>query len=513
MRAWIIKKFLLNYLNIYLNRVKRERKHLFYFILSLILLIASIAISLLLLNIIPKITDIGTEEITSTIFPLITGLYILFILLPITGLSSKGEDPSLLLKYPITYTEAFLIESIRSISKLWLIAIYIPPILSILYILSNSFPIFILSSIGYLLFLFHAAGIGYIFFSLLQGFLEDRKFRDTIAIISGLLFLGFYLLIYLLPELIDIEKLLSLSYSIHLLLPSGWVVDLAAQKKIFWIAPITLITLITIFLGKHSFKYSYYISTEKTGGKKIKTSKDIRLPIDKAINAMLNKDLKYYKRDPGLKLGLLFSMIFPLIFGLQSIFTEEEITIFYLKYFGIFAGFFFSFSFYNFLGYERNGLIKLLSSPIKRKDIIYSKNLILGIFFIIYLITTLIALKLILKTPFSIKVITISISTLLITFAATNNTGVRYPEKMPEELRGGRNSSLKGVIFTMILSFILLTPIVIHMTASTNLIQTKIPIPLIFIYSILIYLTLTKKAEKTLKNNEIKIIEKFNREN
>ncbi len=312
------------------------------------------------------------------------------------------------------------------------------------------------------------------------------------------------------PELIPLEELLTLSYSTHSFLPSGWVISILLNNQLIFIFPLSILSILTFYLGGRSFKYSYYSESPHGNKKEIKNKKIIKLPLNKSLNAVLNKEFKYYLRDPNMKISLVSSMAFVLIFGLQPYFQSGEITLFNLKYLGVFAGFFFSFSFFNFLGYEREGLFKLLSSPIERKNIFLGKNFLLILVFLLYITIIDIFLVLLINAPINSEYFLISISSLLITLSVTNYTGVRFAKKMPRELRGGRNASFIGILITFLLSGTLFIPIALH------LIGQNLPLPvitpsiyLVLIYSIIVYLIALKFSISYLRKNETILLEKF----
>lgn len=508
----MVKRFLLNYLKIYFNKTKRSKKSLIIFILSILAITTSILISTFLYLEIPNIPPVNDQMIIKTVFSLISGLYLFFIFIPITGLSMRGEDPSMLLKYPISYMDAFLIETIKSTTNIWFLSLFGPPIISIFLLISSNPLHFLIGVIGYILFVLHAAGIGYIVFSLIQGLFEDRKFRDIIGILIGSIGILIYIAIYLLPEFIPLTEILDITYSTHIFLPSGWLISIISEKQILFIIPLFIIFSLTLLAGKYSFKYSYYVSIEKRNKKEKKKRRSLKLPISRELNALINKELKYYFRDTNLKISLISSMIFVIIFGLQPYFQSGTFNNTNLSYLGTFAGFFFSFSFLNYLGYERDGIFKLLYSPIKRKNIIAIKNLLLAAIFLTYILILLISLNILLKAPLSFKFLAISISTFLIILSVTNNTGVRFPQKMPKELRGGKNASIIGVILSFLFSGILMTPIFLYFFPEILILLSipQIPIYLILIYATTVYLIGLKIASDYLRNNETKILEKFN---
>ena len=510
-----IWKFLKAYYKIYKNSL--GLKEVIALVASILILLISVSASVFLYGFLNNLSwfpffnpndlpSIPTYLLNSLLFSLFTALYFVFIFMPITGFVQKGEDPEFLLKFPITYLEAFSIETIRTLISIWKIALFIPPAITLFLHISNNLVIFILSVISYGMFLLHLSGLGYIVLSFLQGMLQDRKFRDIAGLIAGLGGFFLYFSFYILPRIAPVEEILRITYTWHLLLPSGWIIELVNTNNPIWIIPIAIIFILTMYLGSKSFKYSYYLSTEGRRSEKKVRSVNISIPVGKSMNTIISKDIKYVLRDPVIKKSFISLLIFPIIFGFQAV---GEPSFGGSTYLAFMLGIFFSLLFANYLGYERDGIFKLLNSPINRKSIILAKNLLITLLALIYFSAVFTVFNLIFELPI-LKPLLTSLSVFLISITVANNTTIYYPQKIPDSgLSSGNKQGFFTTIIFGIITLILSTPIILHILGGTFIIP-ETPFIIIPIYVIIIYTLGIRWTTKKLLQKETKILEKFN---
>lgn len=509
-------KFFKAYYRAYKNKVMGDTKELLGFVGSVLLLLVSLGFCYLGFSLltgstyIPFLGEVSLPEIPSRIldgvlFSLFSSMYFFFVFMPITGFVKKGEDPSFLLKFPVSYLEAFSIESLRSLVSLWKFAVFIVPGVTFLLYLSGNVLVFLVALLGYFMFLLHLSGLGFIVLSFLQGFLQDRRFRDIAGAIVGLSGVMIYLVFFILPRVVPVREVIELGYSSRLLLPSGWLIEVASGDLV-WVLPLGVVFLFTFFLGSRFFEYSYYLSSEGGGSSKEVRNFKISIPVGKSVNTILTKNFKYLFRDPVLKKSFLSLAIFPVIFGFQALEGGEFGGSMYLA---VMLGSFFSLLFVNYLGYEREGVFKLFSSPVDRKSIILGWNILIGFLAVVYFVGVFVVFNVLFGMGFFEPVL-VSLSVFLVTISVGNVIAVKFAQKMPvDSFSSNRSNSFTGMILFGVVSLVLLIPVFIFLFGGYFFVP-EIPIFVPVVYGVVVYIGGLGFSGFFLERYEIEILEEFN---
>ena len=438
---------------------------------------------------------------TELLFLVLTGIYILWLMLPILEFSTnEGLDVSKLALFPLTREELML-------SLLFSTVLDIPTVGLVLALgavvagWALSLPLALISLIAMLIFYIQLVAVSQLALALLQPILQSRRFRDLSIILIVLLSSSGYLCQFAARALLNRDFVNSLehaSISPYLQwLPPGMAARAIQQAyignwgtSIVWLLALASLSVLFLFFWQLVVERSLTAAdsggvvrarraangkgnnrqagTTTTGARTTKVSRIQRI-IPPQMYALIIKDLKYFWRDPQLKatfLQSLVSIVFLIVYFGFTFFNNTDNNERFLSSLGpwavLIAPTLILLSLYtltyNVLGFERQSLTTLLLFPIDPKYILWSKNIAVFIIgFVEVCILILLAASTTRAWYFALPAFVIGLSGIGIILGIGNFTSVFFPQKMRLRQRGFQttsNTSAEGGCLRSLLSVV-----------------------------------------------------------
>ncbi|HLH60664.1 MAG TPA: hypothetical protein VKV20_03195 [Ktedonobacteraceae bacterium] len=437
---------------------------------------------------------------TELVFIVLTVVYFLWIILPLLEYTvNEGLDVSKLVQFPLTRAElmsSLLFSTLLDIPTIGLILVFAAVVAG----WAVSVPVGILAFVAMLIFYVQVIGISQLVLAVLMRTLQSRRFRD----LSIILIAVFSSSCYLIQQFVlggtrlqhFYESLKSASFSPFLQwLPPGMAARSIQQAvagnwgaSIAVLALLLAVTAVVLYLWQVVLESS--ISTPEVSGSVRRyarrqhaqalpagaeiagTSLWSRL-ISPQVRAIATKDLKYFWRDPQLKVVMFQSLIYVAIFILGPLFNPNRARFGgsgYTFYIVPLIVFLFTITLsLNSLGLERQSLTTLFLFPVKPQRILWAKNLAVFMLGLGELIVLIILAALLSRAwNLVLPVLAVALAGMGITLGCGNFTSVYFPQYVRQMQRGfratGQSSQggcLRGIVSLLMLAVtaVLLIPV------------------------------------------------------
>ncbi len=433
------------------------------------------------------------------LFLVLTGAYLLWIVLPLLEYSvNEGLDISKLTSYPLTRAElmaSLLFSTLLDVPTLGLVLVFGAVVLG----WAVSVPVVVLTLLIMFVFYIQVVGMSQLVLALLMRTLQSRRFRDLSIILIALFSSSCYFLQQLVfggsRFLHFVDNLRAGAYSPYLQwLPPGMAAR-AIQQAVLgnwglclaWLAALLAASALVLYLWQFVLERS--LSTPEVGGaarprqrieKAAKSVPGLQVAgvqwwerfIPPQVLAITGKELKYFWRDPQLKVLLFQPLIYigvfiiaPQLNSSTSVgFGRSEWTLLFSPYIVFLSMITLAF---NSLGIERQGLTMLFLFPVEPRRILWGKNLAvlaigLGELLLVVLLSAFLAHAWSLLLP----TLAMGLAGIAVTLGCSNFTAVFFPQRMRQMQRGfratGAATSQNGCLRTLLsLSMLLATAIVL----------------------------------------------------
>lgn len=409
------------------------------------------------------------------LFLVLTGLYVLWMLLPLLEFSTnEGLDPSKLSLFPLTRAELMVSLLFSTVLDLPMIGVFLVLVATVAG-WAFSLPLALVTLLGVLIFYIQLVGISQLVLALLMRTLQSRRFRDVRTVVVVVLLSSSGILIQLLFRGVTADSfLLSLehtAFSPYLQwLPPGMVARAVQQAALgnwgasfAWLGIGLVLGLLVLYLWqivveralrtpesgvavKHMRKVEVGAGTGHSVPGRV-LSRILPAP----VIAIMIKDFKYFRRDPQLQGMLLQSIVTIVLMSAYIVLTgvQSGDSGGFLSFIGpwaiMVAPLFMVISLYslayNTLGYERQSLTTLFLFPIEPKYILWAKNLtvfIVGMIEVVLLV--LIAAFLSHAWAYVLPSLTVGLSAIAVILGCGNFTSVFFPQRMKSAFRGFQSS-------------------------------------------------------------------------
>ena len=417
-----------------------------------------------------------TPANTEVLYLVLTGLFVLWIVLPLLEFSNnEGLDISKLTLFPLTRAELMVSLLFSTLLDVPTVGLFLL-MAAIVAGWAVSVPVAILTVMTMLIFYIQLVGISQLVLALFMRTLQSRRFRDLSIIIIAVFTSSCYLMQQLVlggtRVLRLYDNLLAGSYSPYLQwLPSGFAAR-AIQQAVLgnWSASLSSLGLLLVvsvallYLWQAVLQRS--LSASEVGGsartRNQRRQRVVASPVDAgAINrvptmgaslwdrllppqvtAIAVKELKYFWRDPQLKALLFQSVVYvavfivgPLVnpnsagFGKQYIlFISPLVVLLFLTSISL-----------NSLGLERQSLTTTFLFPIEPQRLLWGKNLAvaalgIGEFILLIGVGAFLSQAWDLVLPVAV----LGLAGMGVTLGCGNFTSVYFPQYMRQMQRGFR---------------------------------------------------------------------------
>ncbi len=426
---------------------------------------------------------LSTPANTELLFLVLTGLYVLWIVLPLFEISAnEGFDLSKLELFPITRGELMASLIISTLLDI--------PTLGLFFVLgavvvgwATSLPLALFVLLAMLIFYIQLVGIGQLVLALLLPLLQNRRFRDLSIILTFLLVSCIYIFYQIAIHVLVTTNFLTLLthavFSPYLQwLPPGMAARAIQQATVgnwgvgfIWLVTLALISIMVLYLWQLLVAHS--LTTAESGGT-VRSTRQRRVSsalvsasimpgmqtqtgllgklLPDQVLTLVRKDMKYLWRDPQLKAMLLQSfmsigvIIIILFFDFgnkASLAGAGPWTVMLAPAIILFSLFTLS---YNVLGLERQSLTTLFLFPIPPRYILWAKNItvmLLGVVEVLVLV--LLSAALTHAWAFIVPGIVVGFTSICIIVGIGNITSTFMPQQMRSGLRGFRTTSNMSV--------------------------------------------------------------------
>ncbi len=426
---------------------------------------------------------LSTPANTELLFLVLTGLYVLWIFLPLFEVSAnEGLDLSKLALFPLTRGELMVSLIISTLLDI--------PTLGLFFVLTavvagwaTSLPLALFAFLAMLIFYVQLVGICQLVLALLQPVLQSRRFRDLSIILTVLLISCIYVLYQIaLHALITTNFLTLLTHAVFSpylqWLPPGMAARAIQQAAVgnwgigfVWLIALALISIIVLYLWlllvEHGLTSVESGGTVRSVSQRRASSASASAPIASGMQtqtgilgrllpdqvlALVSKDVKYLWRDPQLKALLLQSFIsigvLVVIFFFDfsdkaSLASAGPWLVMLAPVIVLFSLFTLS---YNVLGLERQSLTTLFLFPIPPRYILWAKNItamLLGVVEVLMLV--LLSAALTHAWAFVLPGIVVGLTSICVIVGIGNVTSTFMPQQMRVGIRGFRTTSNMSV--------------------------------------------------------------------
>ncbi|HTI15028.1 MAG TPA: hypothetical protein VL461_10710 [Dictyobacter sp.] len=451
-----------------------------------------------------------SPENTEVLYLVLTALYVLWIILPVLEFTAnEGLDISKLALFPLTRGElmsSLIVSTLLDIPTIGLVLVLAAVVVG----WATSLPLALMALLTMLIFYVQLVAISQLVLALLQRVLQSRRFRDLSIIIVILLSSSGYACNIAARTIFTKNTagtILHASFSSYLQwLPPGMAARAIQEAAIgnwgisfVWLAALLIISGVLLYCWQLIVERG--LTAAESGGTAratrrrqnrtmaanapVQVSQSNHL-IPVPIAAIIQKEWKYYWRDPQIKavfLQSLLSVIFLIVyFGFNFVSASGSGNLFsrigswailivplfpLLSLFGLT---------YNTLGLERQSLTTLFLLPIKPVHLLIGKNVAIFVVGIIELIV-LLTITLILTHAWALTLpaVIVGLTGIFTTIGLGNFTSVMLPQKMRLARRGfqtqGNLTASGGCLRTLMsgLAFYALIAILIPVGAAVAL--------------------------------------------
>ncbi|HLX57225.1 MAG TPA: hypothetical protein VKR83_09395 [Ktedonobacteraceae bacterium] len=446
---------------------------------------------------------------SEVLYLVLTGLLILWIVLPLLEFASnEGLDISKLQLFPLTRAElmvSLLFSTLLDIPTLGLLLLLGAVVVG----WAISVPVAILTIVTMLVFYALLVGVSQLVLALFMRTLQSRRFRDFSIIIIALFTASCYLIQQIAlggSRILHLyQNLQAGNYSPFLQwLPSGYAASAIKQAVLGnWGASLTslglLIALSVVFLYLWQLVLERSLSASEAGGsaraRKQRGQQTLTRPVVRAqfiaptspasgnlwdrlvspqVRAIAVKELKYFWRDPQMKVMLFQAIIYMAIFIVGPLLNPNTSNFGagsrYILYIApLVALLYMSTISLNTLGLERESLTTTFLFPVEPLRLLWGKNLVVFLFGIIELVLLVGVGAYVSQAWFLvIPLATLGLAGMGVVLGCGNFTSVFFPQHVRQTQRGFRatgttsqSGCLRGVmsLVMLLVTAVLVAPV------------------------------------------------------
>lgn len=393
------------------------------------------------------------------LFLVLTGVYLLWLIAPIMQSSTnEGLDISKLELFPLTRAElmaSLLLSTLLDTSTLFVILLFGAVVAG----WAISVPVALMALLTMLVFYVQIIGMSQLVIALLSRLLHSRRLRDLSVILIVLFSASGYLIQLAVRGAVGagfIDAMRNDVFAQYLQwLPPGMAARAIQQAALgnwgvafVWLVVLLIVSVLVLYLWQVVMARA--LTSPESGGvqrvrQRVALARNVetqenwlsRLLSSQAVNIAI-KDLKYFRRDPQMSALILQSLISMGFLVVITLFNPGSnlgglargnpwivmVTPVYVTL-SLFA------LSYNMLGTERQGLTLLFLFPVKPRNILWGKNLVVGLLGLIE-ITLIILLVAFFMQGWSyvLPAYAIGLACLGIILSCGNFTSVFLPQKM-----------------------------------------------------------------------------------
>ncbi len=407
---------------------------------------------------------------TELLFLVLTGIYIIWIVLPLLEINiNEGLDISKLALFPLTRGElmvSMVFSTLLDIPMLGLFLVFAAVIAG----WAISVPLAIMALLTMIVFYIQLIAVSQLVLALLQPLVQSRRFRDLTILLTIVLASSGYLCQFAIRGLASknfVDALLNATFSPYLQwLPPGMAARAIQQAYIgnwgvsfAWLGVLIVVSVAMLYLWQTLVERS--LTTAETGGtvrrvrQRRTTSVALALPagargglLPPPMAAMLNKDFKYIWRDPQIKALFLQSLVSVVVLIFVFAFPQTSSTRrgiagpwleFYAPNIVLLSIFTLA---YNALGFERQSLTTLFLFPIKPQYILWGKNLLVFLIGIVEMLIIAVLMAFVTQAwDLLVPTLALGVSGIGVILAIGNFTTVYFPQRMRFGMRGFRSAA------------------------------------------------------------------------
>lgn len=480
---------------------------------------------------------------TEMLFLVLTGIYLLWIVLPLLEYSvNEGLDISKLALFPLTRAELMLsliFSTLLDIPTLGLFILFGAVVVG----WSTSLPLGFMAFLTMLVFYVQVVAVSQVVLALLMRVLQSRRFRDLsiilIAFFSSSCYLIQQVVIRGLGAANIIDGLRHARISPYLQwLPPGMAARAIQQANagqwgmsFVWLAALAAISVVLLFVWQQIVERGLTAANSE-GNVRVRRRKgaavagngspDGTLLAPVSERSLLGrfltsqactiaiKDMKYFRRDPQLQATLVSSITSILILIVVTILNPgNDSRGFIGSWLVLVAPAFIFFSLYTFscnvLGLERQSLTTLFLFPIEPKQLLWGKNIVTFVLGLVQMcLMVLLAAFVTHGWDLVLPALAVGLAGIGVVLGCGNFSSVFFPQRMRQFRRGmqtAANQSSEGgflrallSIAALIVTMIILLPVIMALLLPLFFhIQWvwAFSIPLSFVYGIVFYYTVT----------------------
>jgi ABC-2 type transport system permease protein len=358
-------------------------------------------------------TKLAAPANAEVLFLVLTIIYVIWIVLPLLQINTnEGLDLSKLTQFPLTRGElmvSMVFSTLLDIPTVGLILM----LASVVAGWSSSIGLLLFALLAVIIFYVQLIAISQLILALLQPLLQSRRFRDLTIVLTLMIGLSGYLCQFAFRGVFGASFINSLSHAIYSpflqWLPPGMAARAIQQASsgnwglaFVWLIALLVISFVLLYLWQimveRGMTHVSEGSSQARSPRRQRTARArvIEQPVGAStstarhwlppqVTAITLKDIKYYWRDPQMKVLfirslfsaaiLMVAFVFPQVSSGQagSVRSIGHWVELYAPNMALFSTFILS---YNALGYERQSLTTLFLLPVPPKYILWGKNLL-----------------------------------------------------------------------------------------------------------------------------------------
>ncbi|GCF06597.1 putative ABC transporter permease subunit [Dictyobacter arantiisoli] len=457
-----------------------------------------------------------TPANSEVLFLVLSGLFLLWLLLPLLEFTTnEGLDISKLALFPLTRGELML-------SLIFSTLLDIPTIGLILVLgavvagWATSIPLALMALLTMLVFYVQLIAVSQLLLALLQKVLQSRRFRDISIIFVVLLSSSGYLCQFAVRGMLNqgfIDNMTHATYSSYLQwLPPGMAARAIQQASagnwgmsFVWLLVLAIISLCFLYFWQLIVERGLTVAESAGSAKTVRqharslpeqsstaSGSLIKRLLPVEVRTMVQKDLKYFWRDPQIKAIFLQSMVSMLLLILYfsfSLLNNSRRSESFFAFIGpwivpvvpLFVLFTLYSLAYNALGFERQAITTLLLFPINPKYILWGKNIAVFVVGMVEMVFLILIAAVITHAWLSvIPALIVGLAGIGIILGIGNFTTVYLPQKMRLARRGFQtraNTTAEGGCLRVLMS----------MAASLTMLVLLIPVAAAVIVPIIMH--------------------------
>ncbi|GCE17861.1 hypothetical protein [Dictyobacter kobayashii] len=411
------------------------------------------------------------------LFMVLTGIFVLWLVLPLLEFSTnEGLDISKLALFPLSRGELMLSLVFSTLLDIPTVGL----VLALAAVVAGwaiSIPLALMALLCMLVFYVQLVAASQLVLALLQKVLQSRRFRDLSVILVVLLSSSGYLCQFAIRGFINkgfYNTLLQAHISPYLQwLPPGMAARSIQQAaagnwlmSVVWLVALAAISLLFLFFWQMIVERGLTAAESAGSARSVRRQNTAtaasgatsgnaiarRLPIP--VKAMIEKDLKYFWRDPQIKAIFLQSMVslmFLILYFSFTIFNNSGAsgarvfsaigpwTVLIVPLFILFTLYALA---YNSLGFERQGITTLFLFPIDPRYILWGKNIAVFLVGLVEISLLIVIAAVVTRAWIYVgPALVIGLAGLGIILGIGNFTSVYLPQKMRQARRGFQTAS------------------------------------------------------------------------